>query len=305
MEELLLVLNKDEDTLSFIDLKKGKVAKSVETDHNPHEIAVAPDKKHAFVTCSLGNAVNVIDIEAMAIAERITDEDFSFPHGVGVSQEGKLYIASTKSSMIHIFDAGNYELLRKFPTRQHLSHMVAFSPDEKRIYVPNIGSHNITVIDVEKEEILTHIPVGKGPEGIAVHPEGNELYVANQHDNSLYVLDTETYETLHKRRLGSVPVRLVFSQDGKYALVPNRESNDISIIDTKHLVKGEARPWEIKRLPVGVWPGGTVFNADGTIAYVANNKTNDISIIDMATLQEKGRIAAGIHPDGIAYRKRG
>ncbi len=304
MEELLIVLNKDEDTLSFIDLAKKEVVKTIETDHNPHEIAISPDKRQAFVTCSLGNAVDVIDIESMEIAERITEEDFAFPHGVGVTTSGRLYIASTKSSMIHIFDASDYELLRKFPTYQHLSHMIEFSPDEKRVYVPNIGSHNITVIDAEKDEILTHIPVGKGPEGIAVHPGGNELYVANQHDGTLYVLDTKTYETLHKRRLGSVPVRLVFAKDGKYALVPNRESDDVSIIDTKHIVKGETRPWEIKRLPVGVWPGGTVFNEDNTIAYVANNKTNDISIIDMRTLKEKGRIEAGIHPDGIAYLKR-
>ena len=87
---------------------------------------------------------------------------------------------------------------------------------------------------------------------------------------------------------------MVFSPDGKYAFVPNRESHDLSVVET-------TTHREIKRIPVGRWPGGVVFDPQGRRAYVANNKTNDISIIDVGTLREVGRIEAGIHPDGIAY----
>ncbi|WP_235848962.1 MULTISPECIES: YncE family protein [Bacillaceae] len=118
------------------------------------------------------------------------------------------------------------------------------------------------------------------------------------------MIDTESYEVLFKRRVGGIPVRLVFSPDGKYALIANRESGDVSIIETEQQINGQVRPWEIKRLPVGVWAGGIVFNDEGSFAYVANNKTNDVSIIDMSTLKEAGRIDVGIHPDGIAYLKR-
>jgi YVTN family beta-propeller protein len=61
-----------------------------------------------------------------------------------------------------------------------------------------------------------------------------------------------------------------------------------------------SRHWEIKRIPVGRWPGGTVFSSDGSRAFVANNKTNDISIIDVASLKEVDRFDAGNHPDGVA-----
>ncbi len=96
----------------------------------------------------------------------------------------------------------------------------------------------------------------------------------------------------------------MFSPDGKYALIPNRESDDLSVILTEQTLNGSTRPWEIKRIPVGKWPGGTVFNSAGTFAYVANNKTNDISIIDMTSLKEVGRIDVGIHPDGMALLVR-
>ena len=62
---------------------------------------------------------------------------------------------------------------------------------------------------------------------------------------------------------------------------------------------------EIKRIPVGRWPGGIVFDETGERAYIANNKTNDVSIVDMESLKEIGRFDAGIHPDGIGYLRGG
>jgi YVTN family beta-propeller protein len=179
-------------------------------------------------------------------------------------------------------------------------HLSVLNKDEDTISIVNLTTN----FDVKTENVTNHIPVGTGPEGVAVHPNGRHLYVANQGDNTLFVIDTETYELLYKRRVGDVPVRLVFSPNGRYALIANRESGDVSIIETEQHINGQTSPLEIKRLPVGVWAGGIVLNGEGSYAYVANNKTNDVSIINMNTLIEEGRIEVGIHPDGIAYLKR-
>jgi len=294
----LIVLNKDEDTLSIIDTDSTKTIKTLPTSHNPHEVVISPDNKTSYITCSLGNAVDVLDNETLEITSTIHDEDFNFPHGLGIIDD-KLYIASTYNSMIFVIDRKTHQVVKRFNTNQHLSHMIEFSKDKSRIYVPNIGSNNVTIIDTSTDEIVDHFPVGKGPEGLGVHEDGY-IYVANQTDNSLYVIDETTLETKYKRRLGETPVRLVFSPDWRYALIPNRESKDLSVIKTNQTVNGKTRPWEIKRIPIGNWPGGVVFNNKGTHAYVANNKTNDISVIDMVSLKETHRIDAGIHPDGIA-----
>ena len=58
---------------------------------------------------------------------------------------------------------------------------------------------------------------------------------------------------------------------------------------------------EVKRVPIGIWPGGVVFDPRGRYAYVANNKTNDVSVIDVKALWEVARYRVGIHPDGIGY----
>jgi len=291
----LIVLNKDEDSLSFIDASNGATLAKVPVDTNPHEVAVAPDGALSYVTNSGGNTLSVIDNDKMAEVERISHPDFKFPHGLALTPDGEyLWLAATRSDRVFVYHAPGLNLETVLPTGQSRSHMVSPNADWSRVYVPNIGAATVTVIDVARREITKHIAVGNGPEGVAVHPGGDQLYVANQHDNNLYIMAETNHGLLTRLNLGTLPIRIAFTPDGRYALLPNRESGDLSIIDT-------ARRWEIKRVPTGVWPGGTVTDGDGRYAYVANNKTNDVSALDLETLREVARFEAGIHPDGMGF----
>lgn len=301
MKAYLFVLNKDEDTIYVYDSATEALIKVIPVDHNPHEIIFSQDGLKTYVSCSLGNAINVIDNQTLEITKQLKHTDFDFPHGLGLAGDGSILLASTYSNKVIRIDPETDEVTDSIETGEEHSHMIAMVPNGHTFYVPNIGSHTVTVMALKDLEILRHIPVGKGPEGVAVHPNGKEVYVANQHDNTLMILNTVTDEVLYTRKVGACPIRVVFSPDAKYALVPNRDSGDLSVILTAQEINGQIRPWEVKRIPIGKWPGGTVFNQEGTLAYVANNKTNDISVIDMTTLKEIRRIEAGIHPDGIGF----
>lgn len=297
----LVVLNKDADSIWYIDPDSGERLAEVDTDFNPHEVAVSPDGATAYVTCSLGNSLLFVDSDTRSVRKRFEHEGFDFPHGLAVRETaGELWLVSTYSSLVYVFDVESEELLETFETGRDRSHMVALSPDEERAYVANIGSDDVTVVDCDDREIVGHPPVGEGPEGICVHPDGG-LLVANQEDARLSVLDTETLEDRGRALLGATPIRVVASPDDRHVLVPNRGSNDVSVVDTRHVRDEEVRPWEIARIPVGVWPGGTVFEPSGERAFVANNKTNDISVVDVDAREEVERYDAGVHPDGIAY----
>jgi len=301
----LVVLNKDADSVWYLDADTGERLATVETDFNPHEVAVSPDGRTAYVTCSLGQSLLFLDNETRTVRDRFEHELFDFPHGLAVRESaGELWLASTYSSQLYVFDVESGELLETFPTHQDKSHMVAFSPDESRAYVANIGSDTVTVVDAEERRVVADPPVGAGPEGVGVDPETGEVLVANQDDGDLSLLDPETLDADVTAMLGTTPIRVVFSPDGRYALVPNRESDDVSVVDTEFVRDGERRPWEVKRVPVGVWPGGTVFEPSGDRAFVANNKTNDVSVVDAERFEEVDRYETDVHPDGIAYLDR-
>ena len=305
MADSLVVLNKDSDTVSYIDPETGETRAVVETEFNPHEVALAPDGGRAFVTCSLGGALNVIDNDSHEVVERFDHELFEFPHGLVVRESaGELWLVATYSSQVFVFDVETLKLLETFPTHQDKSHMLALSPDESRAYAANIGSDSVTVIDCETRRVVADPPVGEEPEGIGVDPDTGEVLVANQEDGMLSVLDPDSLAETNRALLGETPIRVVLDPAGRYAFVPNRESNDVSVVDTAFVRDGERRPWEIARIPVGVWPGGTVFDPEGDRAFVANNKTNDISVIDVEAFEESTRFETQLHPDGIAYLRR-
>lgn len=297
----LVVLNKDDDTLSIIDAETGETTETVETAFNPHEVAVGPEGEYVYVTCSLGGKLQVFETGGWGLEATIEHEHFDFPHGLAVRESAnELWLVATYSSQVFVLDLESLEFLDVFPTHQDKSHMVALDEHEDLAYIANIGSDSVTIIDCDARAVLADPPVGEGPEGIAVHPTAGVL-VSNQDDGMLSVIDPETREDVNKALLGETPIRVVISPDTETVLVPNRESNSVSVIDPAFERGGETRPWEIARIPVGIWPGGTVFAPDGEVAYVANNKTNDVSVIDVAEREEIDRFDTGTHPDGIAY----
>lgn len=305
---MLLVLNKDDRTVIFVDPDEGETVASERVDRNPHEAILSPDGQIAYVSNAGGNTISVIDIPTRYEIARINQPDWRFPHGLEVTPDGRqLWVAATYADKLYIFsrdqsDPAAHELIKVIETGHKMPHMIHFSPDASRAYVPNIGSGILSVLDVGKMELLTEVVVGPGPEGVAVHPHDGTIYVANQEDGTLMTIDPERLEVRHTLRLGDTPVRATFSGDGRLCLVSNRLSNDVSVI--AHRWEGateQPQPWEIKRIPVGRWPGQIVFDPDDSRAWVTNNKTNDITELDLGPLAETGRISAGIHPDGMIW----
>jgi YVTN family beta-propeller protein len=88
---------------------------------------------------------------------------------------------------------------------------VAITPDNSRIYVTSGGSELVVAIDLPRllhyvqthggpaydlsassNYVVTRIPVGHDPRGVALSPNGRRLVVANRLDDTISVIDTRT-----------------------------------------------------------------------------------------------------------------
>ena len=91
---------------------------------------------------------------------------------------------------------------------------IAFAPDKSVAYISTTGSDSVTVIDIPKmlkfvraatparrrtlandlsasaNYVITRIPVGSAPKGLALSSDGKRLYVANRTDDTISVIDT-------------------------------------------------------------------------------------------------------------------
>lgn len=305
MDDRLLVLNRDDDCVSVVDPESGETETEVETDFDPRTIETSPDGAKSYVTCSQGDALNVIDNETFSVTTRVTHNLFDGPRGLAVRNgANELWVVSRNNSRVFVFDTETDELLDVIPTHQSQSNSLSLNGDESTAYVTNSSGNTLTVIDCEERRISVDVPVGNGPEGVAVNPQTDNVYVTIQNESRLTVHDPERHDMVYKASLGDSPMGIVFAPDASLALVPNRMSNDVSVIETRFHRCGEGRPWEVERIPVGIWPGEIVFDSDGSTAYVSNNKTNDVSVIDMESREETSRIDVRTYPNGITYLKR-
>ncbi len=69
---------------------------------------------------------------------------------------------------------------------------VAISPDNKKAYVTNALSSNVSVVDAATYKVLKTIAVGTEPFGCALTFDGAKLYVANLFSNNVSVINTGT-----------------------------------------------------------------------------------------------------------------
>ncbi len=66
--------------------------------------------------------------------------------------------------------------------------MMAFNPSNGQIYLSNLFSNNVTVIDGSTNTVIRSITVGYYPVGVAYNPDTGVLYVANAFSNNVALL---------------------------------------------------------------------------------------------------------------------
>jgi YVTN family beta-propeller protein len=311
---VLLVANKHSNTLSFIDPVAFKVIETIPTGPNPHEIAVTPDQRWAYLSSyhAPGNTISVVDLVNRKLVKEINTGKYTSIHGVAMAPDGKnAYFTAGQTGYVVEIDTKTNEITRTIPTHGKISHMVYVSADNKRLYTANIATENISVIDRKSGELITQIPCGSGCEGLAFTPDGKYLWAGNQTGGTITIIDLATHKPIETFECKGMPVRIRFTSDGKLALVTGWvKEGTLTVIDV-------ATRKEIKRIRVGDFAIGVELTVDEKYAFVGCEdseevkllpdgsellkvKTEDsdgIHVINMKTLEVEKVIKSGLGPD--------
>ena len=125
----LIVLNKDDNSVSFIRCSDGATLAKLPVGANPHEVAISPDARLSYVTNSGGNTLSLIDNDRMTEVGRVGHPEFRFPHGVALTPDGKyLWLASTRSDRVFVFETAGLTAETVLATGQTRTHMISTHP---------------------------------------------------------------------------------------------------------------------------------------------------------------------------------
>jgi YVTN family beta-propeller protein len=148
-----------------------------------------------------------------------------------------------------------------------------------RAYIVSLESDELTVIDLDRFEIIQRVPTA----GVANHMaelngDFTKIYVDSSESDKTMVIDARTFEKVGEINTGKHPTHISLSLDGKFFAIMNEGDNAVSFVDPK-------TDTEIKRLPGFYTPHFMRFSPDGKYGYVANIGAHHITRVDLDKLE--------------------
>lgn len=312
----LLVANKAEATLSFVDTASGKTVATVPTGAGPHEVAVSADGRLAVVADygaqTPGHTLTVVDVPAAKVLRTVDLGELRRPHGVAFVDATTVAVTTEAAKALTLVDVEAGKVLGHVGTGQEVSHMVALPAAGGRAYVANIGSGSVTVIDLAGRKKVADVATGAGAEGIAVSADGSQVWVANREADDVVLVDPKSLEVVARVASPDFPIRAELTPDGRSLLVSNAESGDLSVIDTttRKLVRRidlgqgasdvEGRLFG-DRFGESSVPIGIEIAPDGKTAWIAHANADVVQVVDLESWKPTGVFKVGKEPDGMGY----
>lgn len=210
----LLAVNYENDSVSFIDLKKRKLAgeldlrpgkndpaqKGVPGGEYPFWAVFKGDDK-AYVSSLRDREIVVLDLRGTPkIAGRI--KIHGQPNRLILNKaQNLLFVSVDNSDSVNLIDTSTDQVAATIKTTapagvfpnpetykgSNPNNMV-LSPDEKTLYVTNGGTNSVAVIsldqDLDESHVVGLIPTGWYPNAVSLNRNGSVLYVVNGKSNA-------------------------------------------------------------------------------------------------------------------------
>lgn len=298
--------NKNESTLV-------SVAKGVQ---NPSYLAVSKDQKYVYAV-NENQGENGGEISAFALDKTKGELKFLNKQQTGGDNPCYVTVDSTgKNVIVANYSGGNIAVLKTNadgslqPAIQVISHdgygvnverqemphphSVVLSPDEKFLFVANLGNDRLYRYAFNANDAATpltaqepayyEVPDGSGPRHFTFHPNGKFAYLLNELSGNIIVYEFNngslkeiqtivSDNTNSKADKGSADIHV--SPDGRFLYTSNRATaNDIAM----YKVSSDGKLAENGHQPVGMHPRNFMIDPTGRFLLVANRDSNNIQV---------------------------
>lgn len=165
---------------------------------------------------------------------------------------------------------------------------VAVNPSTEMIYVSQVGSNSVAVVDGTTNSVVANVPAGGEPWAIWVYIPANLVYVYNQLDRTVTVINGKTNAVLR-----TIPIQ--YSIDSatvlglsKWLYAADNGNSQVHVIDLTSFK-------DVVDIPVVAAPTYIAANTAAKLVYVSNGfGGSPITVIDTVTNSVVGSFSVGI-----------
>jgi DNA-binding beta-propeller fold protein YncE len=165
-------------TLTAIDPKSGDIVATVELEDTAPEGAAADGKGHIFVNNESKNTMQVIDVKTWKATASWPLAPCEGPTGIAYDKESNRVLAGCNKTSVAV-DATTGKVVASIPNGTRVD-ALGWDPSTKRMYIPNGGEGNVTVVhqdSPDKYTVVATVATFAGAKTIAVDSKSHNVYL--------------------------------------------------------------------------------------------------------------------------------
>ncbi|HHY26262.1 MAG TPA: YncE family protein [Desulfitobacterium dehalogenans] len=321
-KEALYVCRYTTNQVAVIDLATGETVKEIPVGAKPMALLKSPDEKYIYVANSGSGDVYRINTSTGEIEAKIAIGNQ--PVAMAINSTGEvLYALDYYLNRVSIVDLNIRSMVGFYPLNTFGFEERIEPPDccndifgeplgagrkpsaivldeaKGKIYVGNMGTWDIAVIDLQEEKEVETFDATFGINEMILSGTDNKLYVSaagNEIDINDFILSMELKGggDVDKLKVGGKPVSITSSTDDTALYVVTEEEAKLVGLDTE---SGRV----IDNCPLSGQPGDIVLSKDGRKAYIANLLEGTVFVVDTSNYTILDTIQAGVTPKALVY----
>jgi YVTN family beta-propeller protein len=175
-----LVTNNGSNDITVFNKKSLQVYGVIVTGRGPAGMALDQRSRKAYVALSGEDGIEVIDVVAGNVSDRIRLYPGDQPHEVALTPDGRILLsANTGSNTVSVIDADSRFEVTRIPVGNG-PRSVAIEPTGRRAFAFNSLSNTISVLDIPTRSLISTIGVDSGPVRGQFNRRGDRLYVIQE-----------------------------------------------------------------------------------------------------------------------------
>jgi DNA-binding beta-propeller fold protein YncE len=193
---LVIVVSSRAGKVSVLQRPGLRLAKTFGGFDEPHIVAVAPDRRYAFVTDDIRGTLTAIRLRDLQVTSTVIVGVGA--HHIAISpNHRRMWIAlgesATRISILDATDLARPRLIGQF-SPGFPAHDLSFSPDGRQVWVSSAVGPDVTVFGANSRRVLFRVPVGPPPQHIAL--QHTRAYLTSGYGGTIESVDTATGRVL-------------------------------------------------------------------------------------------------------------
>src|SRR6266545_3411983 len=132
----------------------------------------------------------------------------------------------------------------------------------RKLYVANTAGDTLSVVDLDREEVVREFSIGKHPHGLALSPDQRRIYCSLESARAVKFMDTSTDQIVASVATTGVPNQLATTPDSDWVYVAINDKGTADVIDVRQAKVAKtldigSRPHLHEHARPGTAPGGS------------------------------------------------